>query len=665
MLVFDSKRYLFNVGDGIQRLASEHKLKLNSKLSDIFITALTPDTISGLPGLMMTLMQASEMRRTIHGPPGISAYIQASCTFMWNQFFDIVEYCNTDFESKPYRLTSQHFFQDANITVRALPLGVINYDFAALAKDIGTVDYKTSQFDTPRLGDAGKSGMCYIIEGPKLPGKFLAQRAAELGVKKGPLFGMLSKGNTIEVEGRIIRPEDVTEPSPPNASFAVVHSTSAELVSQLPYIPEYLSPTSQLISVVHLSSSQTILSPEYQSFVSRIPQAQHLVLNEDSSLESLKHNYIQPTQGAGLNLHKLNSVCPGLFPLHRLTYSQTESVLNYNFPFHLPHYLLKFGLSPIAEIGIDRTEVIKPLSFEPPQSVERSGWEERGPKYQEIVNCTLPNSDPAIMFLGTGAMKPEKYRNASGIWVGEWGGSLLLDCGESSYSQLLLHFGNEDIGRALSELSAILITHMHADHHLGLLKVLEERRKYTTSPLVLVAPAYMEYFLRTCTELFGDFNFQFFPCEALSFAIPGLAQVQAVLVDHCPSAYAFILKHESGWSLTYSGDTRPCEALVQAGQGSTVLIHEATVSDDLQEFAIEVKHSTISEAQDVFARMNAWRLIITHFSHRYAEVCSAEPNAWTVHAYDHLKIRLSECYSAPHWMAACIASLSDPTSSTN
>jgi ribonuclease Z len=33
-----------------------------------------------------------------------------------------------------------------------------------------------------------------------------------------------------------------------------------------------------------------------------------------------------------------------------------------------------------------------------------------------------------------------------------------------------------------------------------------------------------------------------------------------------------------GWKLVYSGDTRPCEAMVEASAGATVLIHEVNIS---------------------------------------------------------------------------------------
>ena len=59
-------------------------------------------------------------------------------------------------------------------------------------------------------------------------------------------------------------------------------------------------------------------------------------------------------------------------------------------------------------------------------------------------------------------------------------------------------------------------------------------------------------------------------------------------VEHCRDAWALVLEHVSGWSLVYSGDTRPCKALAAAGRGCTILIHEATFEPDLINQAIDL-----------------------------------------------------------------------------
>ena len=56
-------------------------------------------------------------------------------------------------------------------------------------------------------------------------------------------------------------------------------------------------------------------------------------------------------------------------------------------------------------------------------------------------------------------------------------------------------------------------------------------------------------------------------------------------VEHCRDAWGLVVEHVHGWSLVYSGDTRPCKALAAAGYGCTILIHEATFEPDLLEQA--------------------------------------------------------------------------------
>lgn len=76
-------RYLFNCGEGTQRLAHEHKVKL-SRLEHIFITSKTWRNIGGLPGLSLTLQGVGVPRIVLHGPEGLvrkTLYVCLYCHF--------------------------------------------------------------------------------------------------------------------------------------------------------------------------------------------------------------------------------------------------------------------------------------------------------------------------------------------------------------------------------------------------------------------------------------------------------------------------------------------------------------------------------------------------------------------------------------------------------
>lgn len=68
--------------------------------------------------------------------------------------------------------------------------------------------------------------------------------------------------------------------------------------------------------------------------------------------------------------------------------------------------------------------------------------------------------------------------------------SILLDCGEGSVGQLYRFYGDqtEDIIRSIKGLH---ITHMHGDHHMGIMDFVRLRQKCipeNRSPLLLMAP---------------------------------------------------------------------------------------------------------------------------------------------------------------------------------
>lgn len=75
-------RYIFNCGEGSQRLAHEHKLKL-SKLEHIFITSKLWSRIGGLPGLALTIQDIGIPSVTIHGPPELVSENGSQLNFLF------------------------------------------------------------------------------------------------------------------------------------------------------------------------------------------------------------------------------------------------------------------------------------------------------------------------------------------------------------------------------------------------------------------------------------------------------------------------------------------------------------------------------------------------------------------------------------------------------
>lgn len=108
-------------------------------------------------------------------------------------------------------------------------------------------------------------------------------------------------------------------------------------------------------------------------------------------------------------------------------------------------------------------------------------------------------SFPQLVFLGTGSCIPNKTRNVSSILVHATDAScFLLDCGEGTTAQIYRFYGETKAHEILKHLKAIYVSHLHADHHLGLIGVLEERKKVLgdqSTPLILFAPKQIAFWL--------------------------------------------------------------------------------------------------------------------------------------------------------------------------
>jgi len=152
-------------------------------------------------------------------------------------------------------------------------------------------------------------------------------------------------------------------------------------------------------------------------------------------------------------------------------------------------------------------------------------------------------------------------------------------------------------------------------------------------------------------------------CEEL-----GLSKLNTVDVLHRTRAFGLVVTHQDGWRLVFSGDTMPSDALAQAGEDATLLIHEATMGDDQEEMAHTKAHSTISQAIDVAKRMRARNVLLTHFSSRYPTVPryfasprrdDANKKPTVALAMDHACIRVGDLWKMATYIPAIAQSFED------
>lgn len=197
---------------------------------------------------------------------------------------------------------------------------------------------------------------------------------------------------------------------------------------------------------------------------------------------------------------------------------------------------------------------------------------------------------------------------------------MLFDCGEGTFQQLERFPDSQNL---VSKLKIIYISHLHADHHLGLFSFLSKKLSHK---ITVIAPVQISSWLSSYSENFQNLHYDLLPCDLFLENSPnltnfGLKSLRTCLVKHCPNAFGVtVVMEKTLKKITYSGDTMPSSELIQLGLNSDILVHEATMEDGLEKEAVMKQHSTCGQAVEVGKQMGAKFTILTHFSQRYSKI---------------------------------------------
>lgn len=305
----------------------------------------------------------------------------------------------------------------------------------------------------------------------------------------------------------------------------------------------------------------------------------------------------------------------------------------------------------------------------------------------------MSNVSLRVIFLGTGGSVPTPKRGLPAVLVQREDECLLFDCGEGVQRQMIR------ARTGFHKKMKVFITHMHGDHVLGLpgllqtMALLDRQRKLDVygpsglAPFLECVKSTVQFVLTFPVEV-HEVKKEGTLCEEKDYAI-GAAWADHVIPN---LAYAFVEKPRPGrffpekakklkipegplWSelqsgrsvklpsgkivkpeqvvgsprkgrkIVYTGDTRPFRDLVNFAAGADLLIHDATLDDELVERALEDGHSTAVQAAEDAKKAKVKRLILTHVSARYPDTCKLLAQAAKVFrntdvAEDFLKIEM-------------------------
>ncbi|XP_050598344.1 ribonuclease Z, mitochondrial isoform X1 [Bombus affinis] len=674
-LLTDNSNYMFNCGESTQRLGQEHQCKL-SKVQNIFITYSSWKNLGGIPGSLLTAQADGVTQINIHGPEVFDDYIKAIKPFVHLSNLKIT-YPLID-ESKPY--------EDHVMRVSYVPITKVLKDTKESSSDLVDKEYHINanhkrvideetdkqNINTEKKMKSTPHLICYICEVHPRRGKLIIDKCINYGVPPGPLLDMLKHGRDItKPDGTVVRSKDVVQPDTPKTTFIVLECPTEEYLDSILNHPTFLKYQQtestkgeyEVFCIFHFTPENIFTTQRYQDWLKKFSSnTEHIVLNNE--------NTCMGSEAVYKNQYLLNMLHPEIFPLlnkdrfekdketqsnniHRARTAQTLEVRP------VPNCLLnaeiykepKTYIDEVSQIP-DFTNVLKELKT----VISKKSAE---------LNLDTISDYPRIVMLGTGCSVPNKVRNTSSILLRiNKDCSILLDCGEGTLTQIVRFFGASESLNILRTIKAVYISHIHADHHLGLMGVLLKRKEVTDEMLYLMAPKCMTPWLNYYNGQFESVVQQYILVhnddlylnshklseyfEITLYNKLNINEINTIYVTHCKEAYGIAITLQDNKKIVYSGDTIFCQNLIKLGQNCDLLIHEATMESGLEALAKSKLHSTTSEAIRVGKFMSAKFILLTHFSQRYSKIPFIPDNEANVGiAYDNMEFRLPQLSLLP------------------
>jgi len=293
--------------------------------------------------------------------------------------------------------------------------------------------------------------------------------------------------------------------------------------------------------------------------------------------------------------------------------------------------------------------------------------------------------EAGVVVLGSSAAVPAWGRRLPAIALLYRGSVILLDCGEAAQYGIIEH------GVSYQRLEAVLVTHLHGDHFLGipgLLQTMTMNRRGRR--LIIVGPGELRGFIEECIEDSGtwpSFPIEFHDASRVEeLRLPSGLRVKPFPVRHTVEAYGYLVSEPDrpgrldlekavrlglrpgpaiarlkrgepvmvggrlvrpedvlgpprrGLRIVYTGDTAPFRIEEYVEPPVDLLIHDSTFTSDMAVKAHAQGHSTALDAAEAAVRLGARVLLLTHFSARYRDPSPLLEEARRLHPYTYAAV---------------------------
>lgn len=337
-------------------------------------------------------------------------------------------------------------------------------------------------------GISSEESLCYIIKGHDQRGKFLPDKAREYNVVPRSKWSELTNGHSVKnIHGDTITPDMVLEPGRVGNGFAVVDIPSREYIEPLVKRSEWKSPKimSGVIAIFFILGPGVAFDPRLIDFQSDMSHLKQFISSVDTCVDGLN---IEQSVISVARHHRFDADSfPKLVRDSRHLDAKVDQFERVNADSN--------GLRKFAQVGLalclePRIELIETRSV---AAVDEAAYEKQAKQeissiYTEDNEITpiannrktendwfsdSPFAEVEITTLGTGSSHPSKHRNVSGTLLRVPGcGSYLLDAGEGTLGTLRRMYTKPQLNDVFKDLKMIWISHLHADHHLGLTSVI-------------------------------------------------------------------------------------------------------------------------------------------------------------------------------------------------